>query len=173
MQQIIKTKKAAVSFHLLQTIPRMIFLIIVLFSVMLLVRQYVVDKLNVQNLQAEVFIDRFLYSPSGIIYYDAELKQYVPGTIDINKFNDEHINSFINYDSPTFISANISLFDLKGNVVKSAAYNKEKYKDWLPIAKTQRTGPGGFKRITKSIIVNYNAGKNSGILRFDVLQPGN
>lgn len=168
-------KRAQVSFHLLQTIPRFIFLILVLFSVVFLVRSYVADNLNVQDVQAEVFSDRILYSPNGILYFDSDLKRAVPGIIDPSKLNDKQLDNLMDYKDGGFIAANISLVDFNGNFVSSGSYNHQTYSRWNPVALAKIPGSGGVKRFMKSIFVNYYE-KNTmkqGLLNFEVLLPGN
>ncbi len=167
-------RKGQVSTLMTITIPRLLFLIIVLFSVVFLIRQFVVNNLNVQDVQAEVFIDRVLYSPNGIIYYDNSVQRAVPGIIDPLKLNSDSLNSLADYKNSNFIAANITLYDDKNNVVSSAAYNKESYLNWNPIALSRLQGAGGVKRTTKTILVNYIDTKlHQGYLRFEVLMPGN
>ena len=168
------SKKAQVSSLMTITIPRLLFLVIVLFSVVFLIRQFVVSNLNVQDVQAEVFIDRVLYSPNGILYFDSGPQRAVPGLIDQSRLKTEVLDSLMDYKNNNFIAANITLFDTKNNIVSSAAYNKESYLNWNPIALSRLQGSGGVKRTTKTILVNYmDSGLHQGYLRFEVLMPGN
>ena len=172
MQQ--KNKKGQISTLMTITIPRLLFLIIVLFSVVFLIRQFVVNNLNVQDVQAEVFVNRVLYSPNGILYYDNSIQRAVPGIIDPLKLKSEVLDLLIDYKTNNFIAANITLFDAGGNVVSSSAYNKESYLNWNPIALSRLKGPGGVKRTTKTVLVNYMDAKlHQGYLKFEVLIPGN
>ncbi len=156
------------------TIPRLLFLIIVLFSVVFLIRQFVVNNLNIQDVQAEVFVNKVLYSPNGILFYDNSLQRTVSGIIDPSKLNPEILDLLMDYKTQNFIAANITLFDTNNNIVSSAAYNKESYLNWNPIAQSLLKGSGGVKRTSKTILVNYIDTKlHQGYLKFEVLIPGN
>lgn len=167
-------KKSQISTLMTITIPRLLFLVIVLFSIVFLIRQFVVNNLNVQDVQAEVFADRILYSPNGILYYDSSLQRTIPGIIDPLKLKPDILDSLMDYKSKNFIAANITLFDTKNNVVSSAAYNKESYLNWKPIAQSLLKGAGGVKKTAKTVFVNYIDTKlHQGYLKFEVLIPGN
>ncbi len=168
-------KKGDVSFAVLQSIPRIIFLVVVLFSIVFLIRKYAVDNLDVQDVQAEVFINRILYSSNGILYADKELNTALPGIVDVNLLKNDVLDQLMNYRDDSFIAAKIRLLDSNGQEVASAIYNNQTYYRWLPIANINVQGKGGVKRIEKSILVQYTAGSmtKQGFLNFEVLQPGN
>ncbi len=167
-------KKAQESFSILLIIPRMIFLIIVMFSIYFLIRAYVVSKLDVQDVQVDVFINKVLYSPNGISYYDRDLKRSIPGLINPSSITDDNLNKLADYDDSSFISAKIQLIDNDSKEITSALYNGETYSRWLPVATTGVPGPGGYKQTIKSVYVNFlDQNKiREGTLKFDVLIPG-
>ncbi len=166
-------KKAQMSFYMLNFIPRIIFLIIVLFSVIFLVRSYVVDNLNVQDVQAEVFVNKILYSPNGILYYDEDLKITVPGKINPSLLTNERLDALMNYRDESFIAGRLILFDKQNKKVVSAFYNEKTYNRWVPLI--GQPGKGGIKEITKSVIVTFieEEKPKQGFLRFEVLLPEN
>jgi len=169
-------KKGIESFTMMQAIPRFLFLIVLLFSIIFLVRAFVVDNLNVQSIQAEVFVNKILYSPNSISHNDKELGILIPGLIDPSKIKDETLDNFMDYKDESFIAGKVQLFDANNVEVKSAIYNKKTYERWLPLAQFGKKGIGGVKRIGKSVFVNYiGSDKNilPGTLKFDVLLPGN
>ena len=89
---------------------KLMFKLIFKFCVVFLIRQFVVSNLNVQDVQAEVFIDRVLYSPNGILYFDSGPQRAVPGLIDTSKLKTEVLDSLMDYKNNNFIAANITLF---------------------------------------------------------------
>lgn len=171
-RQEIKMNKAQVSFTILQTIPRLIFLIIVLFSVIYLVRGYVADNLNVQKVQAEVFVNRIIYSPNGISYYDKELETTTPSLIDPKLLTNANLENLMNYKDDTFIAGKVILFDIQDKQIASAIYNEKAYNRWTPLIGQE--GIGGVTQFKKSVLVTFiNEGKiRQGMLKFEVLMPG-
>ena len=166
-------KKAQVSFTILQTIPRLIFLIVVLFSVIFLVRGYVVDNLNVQDTQAEVFINRIIYSENGISYYDEELKMTTPGIINPKLITNQNLDNLMDYKDDSFIAGRVILLDIKNIEIASAIYNEKTYNRWTPLI--GQKGIGGVTEFKRSIAVTFIDGVKirQGILKFEVLLPGN
>lgn len=166
-------KKAQVSFTILQTIPRLIFLIVVLFSVIFLVRSYVIDNLNVQDVQAEVFINRIIYSENGISYYDEEIKTITPGVINPGLITNENLDKLMDYKDDSFIAGKVILLDIKNNKIASAVYNEKTYNRWTP--QIVPVGMGGINEFKKTIAVTFiDEDKiRQGILKFEVLLPGN
>jgi hypothetical protein len=164
------------AFTLINFIPRIIFLAIVGFSIVFLVRSYVVDHLNVQEVQAEVFMHRIMYSPQGIIYFDPELSTAVPGIVDISKVKSNRLDALMNYSDKSFIAGKIEVIDaITGKTVATATYNNQTYFRWLPVAQVKLPGPGGIKQIVRSTYVLYQANNalTQGILKIEVLLPGN
>jgi hypothetical protein len=169
--------KRAQAFSLVQALPRLIFLTIVFFSMVFVVRSYVIDSLNVQQVQAEVFMNRILYAPHGILYFDEPLNTTIPGVIDKKRMTNERLDALFNYSSRSFIAAKIELVDAAGTkIIATAVYNNQTYFRWLPIAQTGIAGPGGIKRFERIIFVTYideQSMQRSGTLRMEVLLPGN
>lgn len=168
-------KKAQESFTIVQYIPRMIFLIIVLFSVVFLVRSYILENLDVKNTQAELFINRIYYSPNGISYYDTELKRAIPGIVDPKLITNENLDALMNFNDANFIAGKITLFDVQSKAIASAVYNSQTYDRWKPISQQQGfTGAGAVTRFNRTIVVNFiDEGKEKeGMLKFEVLLPG-
>ena len=167
-------KKAQETFTILQSIPRIIFLVVVLFSVVLLVRKFTLDTLNVQEVQSEVFTNRLLYSPNGILYLHPDTKQTVFAVIDPNKITNENIDRLMNYTEEFFIAGQISLFDENNNLVALATHNNRTFNRWLPIARGTSSGSGGVKELNRTTYVQYVEDNKikTGTLFVTVLQPG-
>ena len=67
-------------------VPRILFLVVVMFTVMILIRSYVATTIDTSELEANIFISRILYSPNSISYFDSDIGRTYQGVIDINKF---------------------------------------------------------------------------------------
>jgi hypothetical protein len=167
-------RKGQESYSIVTAIPRIIFLAVALLSVVFLVRGYVVQNLNVQEVQAEVFINRILYSPTGILYFDESLKTAIPMLIYPEKLTNDTLDSMMLYRDDTFIAAKVELYDANKNLIKQAFYNGKTYFRWLPIARTGVKGTGRVNRITRLVNTNYfeNGEVKPGIMNFVVLLPG-
>jgi len=167
-------KKAQESFTFLQSIPRIIFLVIVMFSVVLLISKFAVESINVQKLQAEVFTNRFLYSPNGILYLDPDTQQTTFAVIDPAKITNQNLDKLMNYSEEFFIAGQVSLYDQNNNLVSSAIYNNKTFYRWIPIARGDISGQGGVKEsnITKSVQYVQENNKKNGLLLVTILQPG-
>ena len=57
-----KDKKAITTFEILMWIPRVTFLVVVMFAVMTLIRSYVITTIDTSELEANIFANRMLYS---------------------------------------------------------------------------------------------------------------
>lgn len=167
-----RSKKGAVAEDVLQYIPRILFLAIAIFSIVFLVRSYIVNSLDVKDVQAEVFMNRILYSPDGISYFDSDLQRIIPGTIDVTKFTDDTLNKLMDYKDDSFIAAKLELSDAANKKIAMASYNGKTFERWLPLR--GETGPGGVKSTIRTYYVNYVQNKmtNQGILKIEMLQQG-
>jgi hypothetical protein len=129
--------KADISFHSINWIIRIVYTIIVLFFVFGLIRGMLVTKLDTQEAEMEIFLQRLLYSPNGISYYDQELKRFYPGVIDVSTFEqkkfEEEVEPSIFYgDDNRLVGAKLTLYyrdassanGRKKIVDKEVRYNK-------------------------------------------------
>ena len=79
-------KKGTISEEVVLFIPRMLFIMVVVFAFVLLVKTLLVTKIDVQQLESDIFISRFMMSPNASAYYDSKIERAYPGIIDLNKF---------------------------------------------------------------------------------------
>jgi hypothetical protein len=168
-------KKAQESLDFLMFVPRFIFLIVVAFSIIFVIRHYVVQNLNVQGVQAEVLENRILYSPNGILYFDENLNREVPGEIDLKKVTNERLDQLINYTDKELISAEVKIQDISGKQIVSAKYNMQTHDRWATIEGLAVQGAGGVKKFTKLQFIQYYSENklNPGFINFTVFLPGN
>jgi len=162
-------KKGFAGLDLTQWLLRLLFLTVVVFTCVFLIRMYIVNNVDIVNTEMDLFTYRVLYSPNGIMKVDESLGRVYPGVIDIEKFRDgENITSrMIDYgDTNYYIAAKFWLKE-KNEVFY---YNKGGYDMWKPL-----TGIGGgtdlgsVASLHKEIFVLVDNEKDT--LVIDVVSP--
>jgi len=174
-----KNKKGTTTFEILMWIPRLMFLVVIMFAVMVLIRSYVTTTIDVSELQANVFINRILYSPTSISYFDAEIGRLYPGIIDFGKFqlhiNDKFLEKTIYYgEKNEEIGAKFALMDLNEGIELTAFYNEDFFKEQKKFVDLGWTdGPGGVKGYNKKydVLILKNNALHRGNLTIEVVIP--
>jgi len=141
--------KKGVVFNVLMWFFKIFFLVIVLFTLILLIRSFIVTELNVFNAESDIFIQRIMLSRDSISYYDVDIDRVYPGIIDLDKFTSATIDKVLN-DSVYYgtenkkIAASFTLKDESDNVIKSITYNPDYFSRWKEMYEAQwMNGPGG------------------------------
>ena len=174
-----KNKKAITTFEILMWVPRIIFLVIVMFAVMILIRSYVTTTIDTSELEANVFANRILYSPTAISYYDKKIDRLYPGIIDADKFNSQKNEKFLEkssyYGSKNMeIGAKLFLKDLSDNNNLEVFYNEDFFKEQKKLAESGLTkGPGGARLFIKKydVLLLKNNIPNKGVLTMEIVIP--
>lgn len=139
-----KIKKAQVTEKFMMQIPKLIMLILVFFIVIAIINVYRVDKLDVQQIESSLLLDRILYSRNCISYVNPDTTRSYPGIIDLNRFSSDNLESCLYYeDENRNNAAKLILEDLDGNSIKTVFYNKKWYENWYPLIGI--SGSGGTK----------------------------
>ncbi len=155
-------KKAEISSELVLAIPRFIFLIIVLFSVVLLIKAFVKEKIEVKELESSIFFQRVLFGKGGIVWYDEASQRMHPGTIDLERFREAGNpqtqtnfldNIFATYGEGNPILAAHLVLEMEGKPPLEAYYNKQNYFRWEP--RTLSTVTGGSASVSSSKHASY------------------
>lgn len=156
-------KKALISFNLLMWIPRIIFMVIVIFSIMLLVGSYFKVEIIVSEAESELFIQRLLHSPHGISYFDPLSNRVYPGIINLD--NLDLLNKSIFYGEQKQIGAKLTIEDLDENLLAEHIYNNIVYR------RIAQEGKGGADVMRKSmyVLVKEDSEQIPGILRMEVV----
>ena len=146
-------KRGMISGEVVMFIPKIIFLMAVLFAVVLLVKVFIVTTIDVRQVESNILVSRLLYSKGGLSYFDETIQRLYPGIIDLNKFeqlskyNPNTLDNWIisyGEDNP-IIAAKITL---KYGDKKEIAvfYNKDRFDKWEPRAlSTVKGGAGSVK----------------------------
>ena len=181
------SKRGQISEEVMLFIPRIIFLIAVLFAVVLLVKIFIITTIDINQVEANVLINRILYSKGGLAYYDKNIGRLYPGIVDLNKFRElsasnpnllDNLVISYGFDNP-IIAAKITLKNMQlpnsqekdwNNIV--IFYNKEKFEKWEPrILSTVKGGEGIVKSFKeqKYVIVRNGEKLMNGILEFYII----
>lgn len=83
---IIRNKKGVGEFTI--WVIRIFALIPIVFMMVIYANSFLIDNMDVTEIEASILFQRFLYSPDGFSYIDEETLRVYPGEIDITKFND-------------------------------------------------------------------------------------
>ncbi len=92
-------------------------------------------NIDAHQLRADLFVERLIYSPAGIIYTDELSERSYPGIIDAERFTRQNVDRLFNVGDPqnpnSLVSANITLRDMAGNdLLDPIEYNPERYDFW-------------------------------------------
>lgn len=174
-----KNKKAITTFEILMWIPRIIFLVVIMFVIMILIRSYITTTTDVSELEANLFVNRLLYSPTGISYFDSSINRAYPGIIDIDKFKMQSTEKFLEKSvyyggKNREIGAKLSLKDLSENQENIIFYNEDFFKEQKKLVDAGFTlGPGGARGYTKNydVLIFKNNALNKGTLMIEIVVP--
>ena len=172
-------KKAEISSEVILIIPKIIFIIVVIFSFVILVKILIVTNVNVRDTESQILINRILFSKDSISYFDADTERLYPGIIDLKLFealskNNPNIldMSTISYggDNP-IIAAKLTLKS-EPNKDIVAYYNKERFDKWEPrVLPGIKGGEGSIKafRIQKNVLVKDGEKISPALLEFFII----
>ncbi|MFW6311982.1 MAG: hypothetical protein ACOC1K_07085 [Nanoarchaeota archaeon] len=167
-------KNGIISLQMMQWVGKLIFLVIVVFSCIFLIRMYMDTDLEVNETEFNVMIYRLLYSKNGISFYNDVTSEVEALVIDMSKF--EELNNSIFYgEENSHIAANIVVKDSDNKVLLDWIYNKDKWKIWEIIANLKWPGPGGMydsgiRKYPVDIMIDENSIKK-GIVEIRLIMP--
>lgn len=169
-----KNKKGITfAFRMLEFLWRLFFLIGISLAVVFLIRGYIVDQINVSELEDEIFLMRTLYSPTAISYLEPETNRLYPGIIDLDNFNSERLNKSMYLakgDIP--FASNLKLISINNEKLAEAYYNPIGYKHW--VSYVEYPGPGRTEITTKKrfyVLVEDNGEIKPAVLEFIIIKP--
>jgi len=174
-----KDRKGIISFNMVSLIPRIIFLVIMLIACVVLIRLFITDKFNTNDIEAEILVSGMLYSAGGVGYYDPLTGRAYPEIIDIEQFDAAELEHSFFFEDNRLIAAKVFVTDDRDaeddEAVKAIYYNKEWYDNWNPLLRLRIPGIGGVHEYKRTMPVIYRAegsGRlNSGFIHFQVVQP--
>jgi len=156
-------RKGMQSTDFILTIPRLIFTVVVVLTIVFLVRMFIVQEVDISDTQSKVFVKSLLYSPYAITYVDPETGRSYPGVIDLSLVKDDGLrdrieNSF-RISTNRLLAANITFFVENRTQFnkRSVLYNEPMYKRWKPLSKLDVDGEGGVDTYSESYYVLFRA----------------
>jgi hypothetical protein len=169
-------KKAQVE-YLLQNAFRIGFMIIALLAFFLLINYYVNNKIDTNQIQEEVLLNRILYS-DAIMKNDVRTGNVYTGIIDLGKFNNATLDQSINYGSYNrHVGAKLKLLnkdpDPSKQFIADAYLNKIQYNS-LNTLTNSVTGKGSGTRYITQYPVTYIGFDNNyyyGTLVVEIIVP--
>jgi len=171
-------KKAQYTGIVIGYIPKIIMISVIFIVTVLIVNRYIMSKVDVQELEASLLIDRMIYSRNCFSYYDDDLLRPFPGIIDLDKFTSENLDSCIFYDYDSegktkniYTSAEVILTYLDSGEEEIIFHNEWWYSNWYPLRGIR--GPGGTKSYKESnyVLIKTENGLEKGRLDFDIILP--
>ena len=120
-------------------------MVIVITSILLLISLHYKIELDVSGAESELFVQRLLYSPHGLSFYDPYSSRLYPGIIDMN--NLDLIDNSLFYGENKHIGAKLTFTDLNNNNLAEKIYNDIVYRRII------QEGKGGVDVFRKSFYV--------------------
>lgn len=172
-----RMRKGSISFESIAFVFRMIFVILMAFSVFLLVRSATKVNIDVFEADADIMFQRIIYSNNTLQYFDSGLERVYPGIIDFDNFKsgtfEQEFAKSINYgQEKRHFAAKISVTDINEKKEYVKYYNKEFYDYIGPVAQAGYTkGPGGARTLHREtfVLLKEKDSLKEGMLKADIV----
>ena len=168
-------KKA--SFDTVVNLFRLLFVVMAFFSVVLLAKITVKEKIDVFEVQSRLLTNRLVFS-KDINYFDTDISRLYIGTVDLQKFNSGDIennllNSIYYGKINSEAAAKLTLKDMESQQSHQVFYNKGLYDEKEVLLKAKLIGKGSAKRMDRNfyVLIKDNDKIKRGILNVDVILP--
>ena len=149
-----------------------LFLSVVLFIIAFFSSAFVRENLDIRDAEARLFMNRLLYSPTGISYMEGDLGRNYPGTVDLEKISNDFLDKSVKMEDNQMMAARINVRSISGRVSKSAIYNELWFMRWLPLAGKKGSGASTWISEERYVIVyEGDEFKGPGAIEIDVLMP--
>lgn len=156
---------------------RLLFVIVVFFSIVSLTRVFIVQKVDVFEIESKLLTHRIALS-NEINYVDTDLGRAYIGVIDLNKFTSENVetnllNSIYYGKINSEASAKITLKDLDDNKEYEAFYNKELYNEKKVLVEAKLIGAGAAKKLDTQfyVLIKDENKLKKGVLKIESILP--
>ena len=160
---------------------RLLFVIVVFFSIVLLTRAFVVQKIDIFELESKLLAHRIALS-NQISYVDGDIGRTYAGVVDLQKFSSDDfaqniLNSIYYGKINSEASAKLTLKDLDANpdyeVSYEKFYNKELYNEKKVLVEARLIGAGAAGRLDTGfyVLIKDNDEFRRGVLNVDAILP--
>jgi len=172
-------KRALIAGEMIMTIPRIFLIIAILFAFVILVKTLIVTEVDTRQVEADILVNRLLFSTNGTLYYDKSIDRLYPGILDLKIFTEISLNNpnildteVMNYgiDNPIIASKITLKQEGKEDIV--AYYNKVQFDRWEPkILPGIRGGAGSVKAFLKYryVLIKDGDSISPGVLEFLII----
>lgn len=168
--KIIFDKKGAIGLSFSQVIWvfRLIFLGMAIMFCLLLILMYVNVSYDPKPAEREILIQRILFSPNGISYYNPLTGMIESGTVDLRKFENNVLDKAIHYDR-NYMGARMELEDLDEGKNYAGYYNQDFFQEKIVLKGLE--GRGGIDILERNFYVLIKDGEeiHKGNLKFEVV----
>ena len=168
-------KKA--SFDIIVNLFRLLFVIVVFISVITLTRAFIVQKIDIFEIESKLLTNRLIFSKE-INYVDNDLNREYVGIIDLQKFTsgdiqEKLLNSIYYGKINSEASAKLVLKDLDSNKEYEVYYNKDLYNEKKVLVEAKLIGSGAAKRLDTNfyVIIKDGSKLKKGVLKVDAILP--
>ena len=165
------------SFDTILNLIRLLFVIVVFFSVIALERAFIIQKIDVFEIESKLLAHRLILS-NEINYVDKDINRQYLGTIDLQKFLsgdiDKRLLESIYYGKiNSEASAKLTLKDLENNNEYQVFYNKELYHEKKVIVEAKIIGSGAAKRLDTDfyVLIKDDDKIKRGALKVEAILP--
>lgn len=158
---------------------RFIVVCAVAIAMVILVKTYIANDIDIQEMHADLFVYNLLNAKDGLSYYDASIDRAYPGIILVSLFQEtttleKKLVNRMDYEDHPMIAAELQLFTAEDELLGTVYYNKEWYERWIVLARVFWEGAGSTTAYTqnKTMLLRYDDGTmKPGILQLIVVMP--
>jgi hypothetical protein len=167
-------KKSLISFNMIIWIPRIIFLVVVIMSIMLIVNLFIKTEIDTAQIEADLLLYQLVYSPHGISYHDPFSNRIYPGEIDITTSSPPYFQKILNISFYTKrkIAAKIEIQNLDTNQKTESFFDPwGRFSKWIVLEGIK--GIGGvdvFRKETYVLLRDQNK-VDKGLLKMTIVIP--
>ena len=165
-------KKGAIGLSYTQVIWvfRLVFLGFAIMFCSLLISMYIHVSYASEQAEREILLQRILFSPNGISYYNPLTGAVEAGTIYLKTFDNNVLDKPIHYDR-NYLAARMDLNDFETGKPYVAYYNKNFYQEKIVLKGLK--GRGGVDTLERNFYVLIKDGDeiHQGNLTFEVVMP--
>lgn len=151
-------------------IRRLIYLIFVVLTIVWVAKYFIFVNVDVSEAEANILINRFVYSPHCIAYTNNDIFRAYPGVVDLQRFNQDVLDRCVYYGNQNdYAAAKLVLHMLDTGEDIQVLYNDFGYRVWLPLVGISN-GPELFKD-SKYMLVMDNGNLRRAVLDTEVIIP--
>jgi hypothetical protein len=161
-KRLLKDRSAFLSLDVILYIFKILFAIIVLTALMVMVKHFIQEDVDIIQAEANLFFYRTLFSKNGLSYFDPITESVHVGILDLEKIHNLNIDGYLN-DTIAFgdkdkrhIAARFEIYNSDGDLVKRFYFNQNFFENLYPLISSGR-GPSAVQYVEKSLyILLYN-----------------